>query len=245
MTRALLVTVTLFALIACQRAAPEPVATPASAKTPASVDSEPSASLAGVVHDADVAAPGVEFVLPGALGADTDVAGLRRMFGAGNVRTGEVPGPEGTTAQGVTLFPDDPSRRAYLYFQDEATLTGLALVNIKDRDSRWTLDSGVRTGMSLSQLLVLNGKPLKLMGFQWDYGGYVIDWNGGRLARKDGDMVRRGVRLDLRPVDDGYPAGSFPSGDVEFSSDDPRYPRLGEIAEVGEIFVSFPGKDDL
>lgn len=245
MIRALPAAVVVLALLACQRETPAPIATPAVPATPSPGDVQPSASLAGVAEDADVDTPDRAFVLPGALGPDTDVAALRSLFGGSNVRVGEVPGPEGTTAQGATLFADDPGRRAYLYFQNETTRTGLALVSIKDRPSRWTLDSGVRIGMPLSQLLALNGKPVKLTGFDWDYGGYVSDWNGGRLARKEGDMVRRGVRLDIREGDDGSATGSYPLGDGEFSSDDPRYPRLGEIAEVGQISVSFPGEDDL
>jgi len=237
--------VAALALLSCQRETSTPAATPVAAATESPDDAQPSASLAGVAADADVDTPDNAFVLPGALGPDTDVAALRRLFGGSNVRVGEVPGPEGTTAQGVTLFADDPSRRAYLYFQNETEGAGLALVNIKDRPSRWALDSGVRPGMSLSELLALNGKPVKLMGFDWDYGGYISDWHGGRLARKQGDMVRRGVRLDTREANNGHPTGSYPSGDGEFNSDDPRYPRLGEIAEVGEISVSFPGEDDL
>lgn len=198
-----------------------------------------------IPHEERIDAPkDVPLVLPGAIGPETDVTALRRLFGSSNVHVGGVPGPEGTTAQGVTLFANDPARRAHLYFQEETTGTRLTLVSVKDRTSRWSLDSGVRIGMPLSQLLALNGKPVKLMGFDWDYGGFVIDWNRGRLAQHSGDTVRRGVRLDTRPTDAGHPAGSYPMGDGEFSSDDPRYPRLGDIAEVGEISVSFPGEDD-
>lgn len=246
MIRAFCIAMATLALVACQRNTPEPSAAPAARTTSSSPDdAQPSASLAGAAADADSITQDNTFVLPGALGPDTDVAALRRLFGASNVHLGEVPGPEGTTAQGVILFANDPARRAYLYFQDENARAGLALVSIQDRPSRWALDSGVRIGMPLSQLLALNGKPVRLMGFDWDYGGYVSDWNGGRLARKAGDMVRRGIRLDIRETAEGLGPDSYPVGDGEFSSDDPRYPRLAEIADVGEISVSFPGEDDL
>jgi hypothetical protein len=33
----------------------------------------------------------------------------------------------------------------------------------------------------LTELEKMNGKPFKLSGFDWDYGGNVLSWNGGKL----------------------------------------------------------------
>lgn len=32
---------------------------------------------------------------------------------------------------------------------------------------------------------VVNGKFFKFIGFDWDYGGIVINWNGGIFDGKD------------------------------------------------------------
>ncbi|MEO6264132.1 MAG: hypothetical protein ABIO58_04085, partial [Luteimonas sp.] len=206
---------------------------------------EPSASLAGVVHDADATpadlAAGATWRLPGQFAADTSGTWLQQHFGAGNVRIADVPGAEGETSRGVILFPDDASRRAYLHFQDEQQLHGLSLVRVMDAGSRWQLDNGIAIGMPLSQLLAMNGKPIRFTGFDWDYGGAISDWNGGRLQPADDDPHRRGIRLDHREA----PDGAYPMGDATFSSDDARYPQLGSVVMVGEISVSFPGEDDL
>ena len=87
----------------------------------------------------------------------------------------------------------------------------------------------------------MNGKPIRFLGLDWDYGGTIIDWNGGRLDPQN-DPVRRGMTLGARADIGGRP---YPIGDGEFASDDPEYPTLGTDLIVGEISVSFPGEDDL
>jgi hypothetical protein len=232
----------------CQRldapvAAPS-VATPA--PDPAKVDgaAASSASLAGVEHDSDPdpALLRDPFMLPGPLSAATGPDGLRRIYGAQNVEEGQVPGAEGEKFHGVILFPKDPARTAYVYFQDEKGLTGLSLVRVFGPVSQWKLDNGIRIGTPLSEVLRRNGKPIRFSGLDWDYGGTVTEWNGGRLAPRDDDPVRRTIHLGAR---EGAAERSYPMGDSEFSSDDPRYPKLGGSVMVSEIGVSFPGEDDL
>jgi len=237
-------------LAGCQRAE-VPVANPApSVATPAPDDAKvgdaatPSASLAGVEHDADPdpALLRDPFVLPGPLSAATGPDGLRRIYGAQNVEEGEVPGAEGERFHGVILFPKDQTRTAYVYFQDEKTLTGLSLVRVFGPVSQWKLDNGIGIGTPLSEVLRRNGKPIRFYGLAWDYGGTVTEWNGGTLAPRDHDPVRRTLRLGAR---EGAAARSYPMGDREFSSDDPHFPKLGGSIVVNEIGVSFPGEDDL
>jgi hypothetical protein len=234
-------------LAGCRRA-DAPVVNPApSVATPArdaaKVDdvATPSASLAGVAHDADPdpALPRDPFVLPGPLSAATGPDGLRRIYGAQNVEEGQVPGAEGEMFHGVILFPKDPARTAYVYFQDGKSLTGLSLVRVFGPVSQWTLDNGIGIGTPLSEVLRRNGKPIRFYGLDWDYGGTITEWNGGKLTPHDGDPIRRSFSLGSR---DGADIHSYPVGDSEFSSDDPRYPRMAESIVVNEIGVSFPGE---
>lgn len=205
----------------------------------------PSASLAGAAHDADATpadlAANATYRLPGLFAADTRVLWLQQRFGEANVRVADVPGGEGETSRGVILFADDSTRRAYLYFQDEKRLRGLSLVRVTDAGSRWQFDNGIGIGTPLSKLLALNGKPIKFLGFDWDYGGAITDWNGGQLQPAADHSVQRGIRLDHHTASDD----TYPMGDTIFSSDDKRFPKLGDEVVVGEISVSFPGEDDL
>ena len=213
------------------------------------VDPTPaSASSAGVADDADATPAELSdpatYGLPGLLSSATTETWLRQRFGDANVRVADVPGGEGETSRGVILFPEDAARRAYLYFQDTESLRGLSLVRVFDAGSRWRLEEngiGIGIGMPLSKLVATNGRPLRFSGFDWDYGGAISDWNGGRLQPGDTDARRPVIRLGHGEA----PDGAYPMGDAVFASDDPRYPRLGDIAFVSEIGVSFPGEDDL
>ncbi|MEO6365881.1 MAG: hypothetical protein ABIO38_07540 [Luteimonas sp.] len=185
----------------------------------------------------------VSYVLPGRFAADTTTADLEQWFGKANVRIDQLPGAEGETIRGILLYPDDATRRAHLYFQDEDTLRGLQMVRIVDATSIWTMDSGIGIGMALAELVRINGKPIGFFGFDWDYGGHVTDWHGGVLAPRDGELTRRTFRLDLPEKARGdTPYRNLPIGDGEFQSDDSRFAGLKLV--VGEMGVSFPGEDD-
>lgn len=230
-------------LVACGRNDP-PNAAPAA---PATTATAPAPTAAPPTASAEPA--GLDYVLPGALAPDVGPEQLRRLFGAANVKIDDtLPGPEGESFRGVVLFDGDPTRRAVLHYQDERTLRGLALVEVREPTTRWRLDNGVAIGQSLAELERRNGKPIRFSGLGWDYGGTVTDWNGGKLGSGEGDAAMRHARLDLRPQPgrgEGVDAEAVPSSDSEYASDDPKYPRQGELLRVTEIGVSFPGEDDL
>ncbi len=124
----------LLALTACRREAAPPPARPPASNHPSAVATpavapDPalhSASLAGAAEDADATPANLgeagTYRLPGLFAPSTGVSWLQQRFGEAKVRVADVPGGEGETSRGVILFPDDPARRAYLYFQDEKRL---------------------------------------------------------------------------------------------------------------------------
>ncbi|KRD78714.1 hypothetical protein [Lysobacter sp. Root983] len=235
----------LVALSACERAAPtaNAPAAQADAKLAPAAAAPASGQAASAAADSATAA---DFVLPGDFAPDTGPDELRKRYGAANVRLGKVPGAEGEEFSGVILFPDDPTRRAYLYFQNEQSLQGLSLVRVFGPQSKWTLDNGLRVGMPLPEMVALNGKPISFYGLEWDYGGTIVDYHGGKLdARKD-EQVGRSASLGLRDNgDQGVPQGKTPVGEGTYSSDDPKYPEQGQWIVISELSVSFPGEDDL
>ena len=252
----------LVAASACQRAdlsapaareAPPPAAaaaSPAAATSPvaaddAEVDIAHSASLAGVAEDADAEpadlADDRSYELPGPLHSAVTLEWLQQRFGKDNVRVQQLVGAEGMTAKGIVLFPDDPARRASVWMQDATRLRGISTLSVDANPSRWHHDNGVRIGMPLAELVARNGRPVSFYGFDWDYGGYVTDWHGGKLEPARDNPVGRGVRLGHA---DGAGARSYPQGDGEFRSDDKRWPRLGQVVQVAELVLSFPSEDD-
>lgn len=225
-------------------AADVPASPPVDDSSPPNGDvAESSASLAGFAHDAgiDPALLKDRYALPGPITADTEPAGLRRIYGAANVRESDVPGAEGETVHGVILFPDDPERRAYVYYQDEVKLTGLSMVRVMDKGSRWHGVQGVHVGMPLAELARRNGGPFLFSGFDWDYGGQVTDWLGGKLApARDGATLRVALAHGGQPS--GVPTSKLPIGDGSFRSDLPQLAKMQ--VTVSEISLAFPGLDD-
>lgn len=227
-------------LSACQR--PQFSETDAPANPPAKAAADTSTTTTQATKPAGHTA---EYMLPGDFAPDTDVSALRKRFGDAHVRVGDVPGAEGEQSRGIVLFPDDSTRRAYLYFQDEESLHGLRLVRVYDADTRWRLDNGIAMGMPLSELVERNDRPIEYTGLGWDYGGTVSDLHGGALTPPANDAVVRGWRLGAADSEHGYARKAYPVGEATYSSDDSRYPDQGRNVIVRELSVSFPGEDDL
>lgn len=159
----------------------------------------------------------------GVYGAASSEALLIETFGAENVVTGQIDGPEGSTYIGTTVFPNDPQRMMVFSWFDEDARVDPSNIRLSPAQ---TGPGGVRIGMSLAEVAALNGKAFTFSGFGWDYGGYA-GFETGQLSGLAGDCYL-GLRfaepadvpaaIDLTPI----------TGDVEVSSDE----GLLEIVEV-------------
>lgn len=203
----------------------------------AEADTTRSASLAGVARWADAEpadlAADATYALPGLIRADRSLDDLRTLFGAKNVKLAEINAAEGETALGIVLFAADPTRRAELFFRDPERKSGIDSIRVRASRSRWHLDNGIRIGTTLAELVRANGMPVSFGGLDWDYGGGITEWHGGRFEQKDQAPFRT-VLLDHAEDAKGYPIG-----EGAFRSDDPRYPQQGKVLRVGEIGVTF------
>ena len=144
---------------------------------------------------------------------DTAVS-LQQRYGD-QARAETLYGPEGIEFPGLVLWPDDPARRLEVAFieEEQHTVSSVML----GRASNWRI-AGLAIGDPLARVNAANGRPFKLWGFGWDYGGTVSDLAGGRLAMLPGGcrvVMAVGPREDI-----ALPDGLV--GDRELSSDDPR-----------------------
>ena len=184
------------------------------------------------------------FLLPGTFSEQTTLADLQARFGRANVRVVE---PVGEGERTVVLFQGDPSRRAFVDFHDDRNLSGVRSIRVRDAGSRWRGKQGVHVGMSFAALHAANGKPFAYSGFDGEGRAWVhdqwspaLDGDGGSLGRLDvgeGDQMYFEVELVLRDGGAGLPAGAYPRDD-NLLSNDPRYPRLGELVEVSGFGAS-------
>lgn len=150
------------------------------------------------------------FACAGAFAADASEAALVRRFGRGNVVFRTVPAAEGEMVKATVLFPNDRSRRVEIVWLDENKRRRPAEVLVYD-PGPWRTPEGIGIGATLAEVEAANGRPFTLSGFGWDYGGSVLDWDGGRLAGA-------GCRLLLR-FEPGGPYEGDVDGDREFRSD--------------------------
>ena len=181
--------------------------------------------------------PGVKF---GAITARTSEADLRRIYGSRNVVPGEVGLGEGETVPGTIVFPNDPRRRIEIAWKNAKTRRSPDFIQFSGGKSRWQLAPGISLGTSLKTLEKLNGKGFVLLGFQWDYAGTVVSWNGGALARsfgKDAKVVT--LRLSPANYDNQALAKDFDAtvGDGEFSSKNRSMQKINPT--VYQIIVNF------
>lgn len=179
-----------------------------------------------------------EVTCEGAFAADSSEERLVELFGATNVTTGEVPGPEGTTVIATTVFPNDPGKTLRFGWWDEAAKRELSYVELPPG----TGIAGLMDGMTVREVEALNGEAFTMTGFWWDYGGYA-GFQSGRLADIPGGcyisvsfepMAESPAGLDVEPV----------SGDREVPSTEPLLQTLDVRIVSLSIGYPFPGMED-
>jgi hypothetical protein len=224
----------LFALSGCQRE---------SSTGPADVASTPAATQATAAGPMAEPSADASLDLPGAFAEATTAADFEKTFGKANVKVTEVRDADGRVLRSLVLFPDDPRRRAYVGFHDRENMTGLASILVNDAGSLWRGKHGVHVGMSFAELRKANGHPFYFSGFDDEQRAWVRDqWSPavdddatlGALDVEENEHLYFGVDLGVRAGIKDLPAAAYPKEDST-SSDDPRYPRLGETAEVTAI----------
>jgi hypothetical protein len=171
----------------------------------------------------------------GVFAKDSSHLKLAEVFESQNITYGEVDGPQGTKLMASVLYPKDPKRRLEVLWQNEATRSDLQVISINGQ-STWIAPKGLKLGLPLVMLEKLNGRPFKLAGFDWDYGGAVRDWMGGALSVLPGGC-NMGMTLAPDPKVSAETRSQV-SGDKEFLSSDPMM-RLANPT-VEEITIGYP-----
>lgn len=175
----------------------------------------------------------------GVFGPGSSEAMLEDTFGAANVETGIVPGPEGSEMLATTVFAADPTRRLQFGWYDEDALAYPSFVKLSPGQAA---PSGARIGMRPADIEKLNGAPFAIGGFWWDYGGYANIEEGAFAGKLEGGCylsIRFAPADDLPESVDVTPV----SGEVQVPSGDPLLDRIG--TRVQELTLAYPWPDDL
>lgn len=161
----------------------------------------------------------------------TGEAELRTLYGQENVVPAEIELGEGLTEPGTVLFPNDPKRKAEILWVSRDR-DKIKTLRITEENTLWKTSRGVTIGTSLKALRRLNQRRLTLVGFAWDYGGTIVDCNGGRLkelgTHASGGLEGRTLILRVSPDQRWRGSREYGSvkGDRQFSSDHPAMRRM-------------------
>lgn len=230
-------------LVACERTAPAPVPpTSSPAPKPTLESAAPIAPVAATEPTIEPATQPNEHAedwgLPGSLLPLTTRLELETRFGKANVREETFDGPEGDGSYPVlVVFPDDPSKRLELVQEAANPDAPIVELRVSDPATHWRDANGLHPGMTLAELVTLNGAPVSFYGLDWDYGGAVQDWHGGKLANAVDATTFHRVALAARG---GTQDARLPQGDRSFRSDDASYPTLGNDLVVSQLGISWP-----
>lgn len=235
----------VFASVACQRTPTPPVAKPANLPATVPAPVTPVTPVQPGLAIEPTTKPGEEpldWVLPGSLGPLTTRLQLEARFDKANIREETFDGAEGIgTYQALVVFPDNSRKRLELVQDADNPDAPIVELRVRSPDSEWHDANGLRPGMTLAELVALNGAPVSFYGLAWDYGGTVQDWHGGKLANPVDAKVFHRVSLAAR---EGAGEARLPQGDASFRSDDTRYPTIGSDLMVGQLGISWPNDAD-
>jgi hypothetical protein len=194
-------------------------------------------ALAAILTLAAAPAFAAEYDCEGVFSQDTTLAAIEAEFGVGNVMTGEVPGPEGTTMIATTIYPDDPDRTMQVRWWNEANTADIAGVTLAPGD---TGPGGVKVGMPIEEVQRINGEPFELFGFYWDYSGFAAI-ESGALSDLPG-----GCKLNLRfaPTAEDLSQDEMNAiaGDSQYPSDLPE--MLAAKVVVREVNLTYPSPEE-
>ncbi len=116
-------------------------------------------------------------------------------------------------------------------------------MQISGTESIWSVAPGTSLGVALDSLEVLNGGPVELLGFDWDYQGTVLSWQGGALEQLE--TATESVIVRLMPIDapeELWQEAGEVSGEALLSSTHPAVRRLNP--RVYQVIVLYSEEED-
>jgi hypothetical protein len=83
---------------------------------------------------------------------------------------------DGGTLETLVLFPDSKNR---LIIKLHGKEKQLSIARTCQKGSLWITENRLKIGSSLAEVEAINGKPLIISGWGWDFGGQLISNNEG------------------------------------------------------------------
>jgi hypothetical protein len=177
----------------------------------------------------------------GKITAHSSESDLKKVYGEKQVQQTTVYLEEAEAVEVTTIFPAEPMKSLVIFWKDSDKKKDPESIKLNGNASAWSTPKGVTLGKKLKDLEKLNGGPFEMSGFGWDYGGTVMDWKGGKLAREMTSKGRILVRFE-EPEGKAVTAKERQkvTGDHAFSSSHPVLQKMNP--RIYEIVISFDAK---
>lgn len=150
----------------------------------------------------------------GNISAASTPEALREMFGSEEVKDTVIYVGDGISRPGSLVFPGTADELQLVWTETPPRRPELLMIS--RANTQWRAANGLTVGTRLSELVRMNGENFSFAGFDWDFGGRVTDWQGGKLA---GFNVRLGYP-------DGHKVPESMLGDQIISSDHPDVAKV-------------------
>lgn len=149
-------------------------------------------------------------------------ADLERAYGKENIKMEQLPGPEGEMIDGARLFADTERELEVIWDPEKLDQNKKIVFDVRIIGTAWKFENGLKVGMGIEEVEKINGKPFKVAGFSWDYGGFA-NFKGGKLDAK--------VSIRFNPSSDDIP--DYLQGDKQISSTDKKLRAAKPLVEEG------------
>lgn len=149
---------------------------------------------------------------------------------------------EGYYEIGTTLYKGTPNELQILWkdtlnFKNPSSVLIGESLSASATATQWHTDSGIKIGTTLKELENINGKAFAFSGFGWDYGGQVVNWQGGKLGSADGASYVAVVLTYNYEDEKLNKIAEKVMGDSSFSSNQPEAQQLNPV--VLNFLISF------
>ena len=128
----------------------------------------------------------------GVITISTDFDGLKKVFGEASVVDERICGPECVDSIDVTKVYKKTNKEFVIHWEENAYHKKITMIETYATASPFHTPEGLKIGSSMQDIVNINGKPINFMGFGWDYGGGISNYNQGKL-----DSSNVHFRLDL------------------------------------------------
>jgi hypothetical protein len=145
---------------------------------------------------------------------------IERAYGKENLKQQKIPGAEGEETDGAKLFAGTERELEIVWDPDNDKQK--VVFDIRIFGKAWKIENGLKSGMTVEEVEKINGKPFKIAGFEWDYGGYA-NFDGGKLEGK--------VSIRFNPSTENVP--DYLVGDKQLSSADKKLRAAKPLVEEG------------